>query len=163
MAKHLSHDEFQTVLAMYILVNSKPDEDNPINEPILDAFDILKEQRDQFIPWVCVDKAKKKKTKDVAYVAINRIVHFDKQGDKMAARDEIKNGINETLKVVMTTEGFDIMHKGLKTIVSGINVEKIESTPNIVELLNMIVVGVKKELNEAKLYQPSALELATNP
>lgn len=178
MAKKLviKHDEFEMIFALYgaanaeLIPNSKWE---GMNAYIKLIKDFLFDQKEQVIPWVCVDKSIKVASRSAATVAIERAIYFENKGDVTKSLQELQAGLKKILRILVTTDDADsIFNKNVRplctlhTAIAKVMKDGDGDGDAAIELLYttgpLVRSATKKELNHIGQYLPSAIEMATN-
>lgn len=103
-------------------VNSEKKDMEPYEAEV---FSFIREQAEQFIPFICVDKAAKTTSRDIAKNAYTNAIAAIKSDASGTARRQIQEGTNAIVKLVLKEPLYGMMTEAyspyLKVVKSPIN------------------------------------------
>lgn len=171
----IKHDEFELLFILYVAANTElviGYKWEGMKQSIELLKDFLFEQKNQVIPWVCVDKSIKLASRSAAKVAIERAIYFEDKGDFARSLQELQAGLKKILRILVTTDTADeiftinvaTLCKLTTAIANGFkNDSSVDASLELFYSAGPLAQSAtKKALNHAGQYLPSAIEMATN-
>lgn len=132
-------EDLGDLLGLYLMANClhfKNYSDTSLMPYQQEIWDFISYQGHKVVPFICRDKQKKLTAKDIAVLAMDKMLAAAKANDIQSLKRHMTEGVNNFLKFSLGKELFDLIEDGYKT-----PIVLIKSAPSDLSPEERVVLG----------------------